>query len=295
MNRIGVDLHMHSYHSDGEWSPQALVDQGHRVGARLMALTDHDTLDGLEEGEHCAREKNIFWWNGVEISVSWGKYTIHVLGLGIDRSHADLYDHLFALRKKRWLRAQEMAQGLADVGIPGSLEGALRYCHGEKERISRTHFARFLVEVGRAKQVGDVFKHFLKEGKPGFVPTQWASLAEAISWIQDACGYAVLAHPGRYPMSRRKLLTLINEFQILGGKGLEVVSSSHSAQQVQDFHIIAQQYSLMGSVGSDFHSPKDSWRILGYNPPLMSCLSPIWSLHPDHEAINQELMCSERE
>jgi predicted metal-dependent phosphoesterase TrpH len=282
MASLAIDLHTHSTYSDGSLSPKALVHLAHQHGARLMALTDHDTLDGLEEGAEAAAALGILWWHGVEISVLWGKHTVHIVGLGVNPKDPSLKAHLAQLQELRWMRAQQMAESLDKHGIRGSLAGALQHSGNSKNTISRTHFARFLINEGHASSMAQVFKKFLTEGKPGFVPTQWASLQEAVEWITQAGGYAVLAHPGRYDMKRSKLITLLDEFRRYGGCGMEVISSSHTPRQTQELTILADQFSLMGSLGSDFHAPQETWRCVGKNPALPACLTPIWCKHPDY-------------
>jgi predicted metal-dependent phosphoesterase TrpH len=292
MTSIGVDLHMHSYKSDGALSPKDLINLAVHNGGQLLALTDHDTTEGLADARETAKDLGIWWWNGVEISVSWGKHTIHIVGLGIDSGNSILNNALDHLRSGRWIRAKAMADGLASVGIYGALEGALALNQDRKDNISRTHFARYLVQEGVCPNTQSVFKRFLTEGKPGFVPTVWADLDRAIYWIQQAGGYAVLAHPGRYKMSRSKLVSLINAFRSYGGVAIEVVSSSHTASQVNDLSILTQQFELMASSGSDFHALGEIWRQVGKTPTLKKSLTPIWTLHPNYLDIQETLNMS---
>lgn len=240
-----------------------------------MALTDHDETRGLAEAGQAAEESGIELVLGVEISVTWAGKTIHVVGLRIDPDHPTLAGGLRGNRSGRRQRAQSMADALAAAGIPGAMEGARHFAQNE-ELIGRTHFARFLVEKGHAKDVKTVFKKYLVRGKPGYVTHQWAALPEAMEWIRAAGGVAVLAHPGRYEMGKEKMSLLLGEFKELGGAALEVVTGSHTADQVPIFADYAERFGLAASVGSDFHAPGEGGRELGRLMPLPERCRPIW-------------------
>lgn len=270
------DLHCHSTASDGVLSPRALVERAASMGVHVLALTDHDELRGLDEARAVADELGIRLVRGVEISISWGGHTIHVVGLNVDSDDPILARGLASNRGGRAERARRMADELARLGIPGALEGAYKFA-GNQDLIGRTHFARFLVERGVVKDVKTVFKKFLVKGKPGYVPHQWASLEEALVWIRAAGGQAVLAHPGRYQMGREKMRLLLSEFKHLGGDAIEVVTGSHTPDQVPVYADLAVEFDLMASVGSDFHAPGEGGRELGRLPALPTRCRPLWS------------------
>jgi predicted metal-dependent phosphoesterase TrpH len=269
------DLHSHSTASDGVLSPGDLVCRAAQQGVQVLALTDHDELRGVAEAAAAASGNGIELVAGVEISVSWSGRTVHVVGLRVDPDSTVLRAGLAANRSGRRERAERMAAALAAVGIPGSMEGA-RVLASNEELISRTHFARFLVEKGYVKDVKTVFKKFLVRGKPGYVSHQWAGLAEAVSWIRQAGGLAVLAHPGRYDMGKEKMSLLLAEFRDVGGIGLEVVTGSHTPDQVPVYAAHAEHFGFLASVGSDFHAPNEGGRELGRLMPLPAGCRPVW-------------------
>lgn len=269
------DLHSHSVVSDGSLTPEALIARAVGQGVNVLALTDHDVTDGLGAAQTAAELHNIHLVPGVEISVTWNGVTIHVLGLGIDKQCEQLQQGLQKLRDFRVLRAEEIARRLEKKGIANSLEGANKFAQGAL--VSRTHFAHFLVESGRAKNVKDVFRKFLVQGKPGHVPGEWAALEDAVQWITMAGGQAVIAHPARYRLSATRLRQLLSEFKACGGVGLEVVSSAHSQLDCINMGRYAKQFDLLASCGSDFHGPEQSWAELGKIPPLPKECRPIWS------------------
>ncbi len=268
------DLHNHSTASDGTLSPADLVMLAARSGVEVLALTDHDSTEGVTEAERMAADVGITLIPGVEISVTWNKQTIHVLGLNVDTENSQLQLGLVGLRAFRDRRALEIGARLEKAGIPDAFEGARAFSNGRL--ISRTHFARYLVQVGAAKDERKVFKHFLVNGKPGHVPGQWASLEDALCWIQAAGGQAVIAHPARYRMTRTKLRNLIKVFVALGGDALEVVSGSHSRDDYFVMAKHAKEFGLLASAGSDFHSPEHPWVVLGRLPLLPDGCRPIW-------------------
>jgi predicted metal-dependent phosphoesterase TrpH len=268
------DLHSHSTASDGTLTPRALVQRAAVAQVRALALTDHDTTEGLEEAAHAAAGCALALIPGVELSVTWGGLTVHVVGLNLQPENAMLQQGLARLREFRDWRAGEIARRLAKKGIEGALEGATALSNGRL--ISRTHFARFLVQKGLAADEKAVFRHYLVKGKPGHVPGQWAGLDEALQWIHGAGGEAVIAHPARYRMTRSKLRRLIGEFKELGGAALEVVSGSHSRDDTFVMARHAADFGLRASAGSDFHTPANPWIDLGRLPPLPEGCIPIW-------------------
>jgi predicted metal-dependent phosphoesterase TrpH len=275
MSMLRYDLHSHSTHSDGLLTPRELVRRSAQRGVDVLALTDHDELSGIAEAKDEAGDVGIRLVPGVELSVSWRHITLHVLGLRVHPDCAALCSGLATIRAGRSARARRMGDALAAVGIPGAYEGALHLVTSER-LISRTHFARFLVEAGHARSTKDVFQRYLAPGKPGYVEHTWASLSEAIGWIQAAGGQAVLAHPGRYPMSPAEMQELLTEFRATGGAGIEVQSPSHSAAQVHEFARQARAFGFAASSGSDYHGPGESGVDLGDMPPLPAGLTPIW-------------------
>lgn len=268
-NKISIDLHCHSVNSDGSHQVKEVLDMAKANGGNYLALTDHDTVAGVTEAKMYAKEIGLNLIGGVEISVTWdGNSLVHILGLNVDETNLNLIENLNKLRMQRYLRGQKIAANLAKVGIQGALAGAMKYADSE-ESLSRTHFSRFLVDSGHAKP-GKAFDKFLAQGKPGYVSQTWASLADAVSWIKDSGGVAVIAHPGRYKFTRTKLLRLITQFKELGGIGLEIISSSHSKDDAYSMAQIAKNEGLVGSVGSDFHTADEGYRkiMVGVNYPL---------------------------
>lgn len=277
---IDADLHSHSAVSDGTLAPSVLVNLAHRRGVHLLALTDHDHLGGLDEARREAQRLDLAFVCGVEVSVSWGGETVHVVGLRIDPTDRALNEGLAATRSGRDVRAREMGEALAAAGIPGAYEGALRHV-SNPAMVGRTHFARFLVEQGVCSDLREVFRRYLVEGKPGFVPHRWASLDEAVGWIKAAGGVAVLAHPARYRLDPAALDTLIDEFVAFGGTGIEVVCASHARDDQRRFAMIAAARRLLASRGSDFHGPGENRVEFGQLAPLPHGLVPVWRDWPE--------------
>jgi hypothetical protein len=276
MSATRHDLHCHSTWSDGLLAPAAIVARAATRGVGVLALTDHDETGGLAEARAAAIDAGITLIDGAELSVSWGSHTIHVVGLAIDPNAAALQAGLASIRAGRTLRARKMADALAAVGIRGAWEGAMKYVTSER-LVSRTHFARYLVEAGYVGEVKDVFRRYLVHGKPGYVPHQWASLSDALSWISTAGGQAVLAHPGRYPLSPTAMRRLLGEFRDQGGAAIEVLSASHTPAHATEYAAYAARFGLLASTGSDFHGPGESWLDLGALPDLPASVTPVWS------------------
>jgi predicted metal-dependent phosphoesterase TrpH len=274
---LNADLHCHSVVSDGTLTPEALAARAAANGVELWALTDHDEVGGQERAAAAAKACGIRYVCGVEISVTFLNQTVHIVGLGVDPENTALRDGLTATRGGRTARAQEMAAELARVGIPGVFEGALKYV-GNPELISRSHFARYLVEAGICPDTNSVFRKYLAQGKPGYVPHRWASLREAVGWITGAGGVAVIAHPARYKFSANEEFALFTEFKGHGGAGVEVVTGSHTSAEYLTYGAAAKDYGLAASRGSDFHSPDESHTDLGSLPYLPGSLTPVWEL-----------------
>lgn len=272
---INLDLHSHSTFSDGTLTPAELVARAARRGVEVLALTDHDDTGGLAAARAAAAEHGIRLIDGVEISVTWNGQTIHIVGLAIDPCEAALQAGLAATRGGRIERARKMAAALGELGIAGSLEGAQQFSHNPN-MIGRTHFARFLVQQGAVKDITTAFKRFLGGGQPCYVPQQWASLGDAVRWINGSGGVAVIAHPGRYPLDSAQIRALLSEFRDLGGAAIEVVSSSHRPHHYATFAAHARQFGLAASAGSDFHAPDESYHDLGSLPALPAGLTAVW-------------------
>jgi predicted metal-dependent phosphoesterase TrpH len=277
---LNADLHCHSVVSDGTMTPEALAQRASANGVELWALTDHDEIGGQRRAAEAAKANGMRYLTGTEISVSFAGETVHIVGLGFDAEDPRMLAGLEATRNGRGPRAHEMAEGLAKVGIKDAYEGALKFV-GNPALISRTHFARFLVESGVCKDTSEVFRKFLTEGKPGYVPHRWASLKDAVAWITQTGGVAVIAHPGRYKFSANEEFALFTEFKTHGGQGVEVVTGSHTAAEFVEYAAIAREFGLAASRGSDFHSPDESHTDLGTLPYLPGDLTPVWDLLAD--------------
>lgn len=272
---LNADLHCHSHVSDGLLSPAALAERAAKAGVGLWALTDHDELGGQAEAREAALDLGLAWLAGVEVSISFAGETVHIVGLGVDPDEAGLQAGLASVRSGRSERARAMGEDLARIGLPGAYEGALRYVHNPN-LVSRTHFARWLVETGVCEATHEVFRRYLTEGKPGYVPHRWAGLGDTVRWITGAGGIAVIAHPGRYRFSPTAEYALITEFMAHGGRGIEVVTGSHSAAEALKYADTAREFGLLASRGSDFHAPGESRTELGALPWLPGDLDAVW-------------------
>lgn len=279
-----IDLHCHSTVSDGLLSPQELVANAARCGLKVLALTDHDDITGLQPARIAAAEHGIHFVNGVEISVTWKKRTLHIVGLKFDADNLALKNALGRVRIGRDERAQEMGESLAKFGIHGAYEGAKAIA--KQSIITRTHFARFLTENNHAKDNKSVFKKYLVKGKPGFVDHQWIGLGDAVELIVNAGGQAVIAHPGRYDLGMVNMHLLMHEFRSYGGAAIEVVTGSHNPPQYQQFAKIAHRFSLKASLGSDYHGPGLSYMAMGCVPDLPDGCVPVWSDWPEAQYLN---------
>lgn len=276
MKPMNADLHCHSNVSDGLLSPAALVERAKANGVDLLALTDHDEIGGLEAARQAAAALGIRFVTGTEISVSWGDdQTVHIVGLNFDERHPELIAGLARVRSGRDARAELMAAELAKVGIDDAYAGALKFV-GNPALISRSHFARYIVERGFARDIKTVFEHWLAKGKPGYVSHAWAELSDALDWIRMAGGVAVIAHPARYRLTPAERRELFVAFKALGGQGIEVVSGSHTEAEVREFAGIAREFGFLASRASDFHGPGESYIDLGRMVQLPPDLTPVW-------------------
>lgn len=278
---LNADLHCHSVVSDGTLTPEELAARAKTNGVELWSLTDHDEIGGQHRAAAAAKAHGMRYLTGTEISITFIGKTVHIVGLGFDADDLALKQGLMQTRGGRGQRAMEMSDGLAKVGIHGAYEGALKFV-GNPELISRTHFARYLVESGVCKETNEVFRKYLTEGKPGFVEHRWATLKDAVSWITGAGGIAVIAHPARYKFTANEEYALFTEFKNHGGRGVEVVTGSHTAAEYVTYGETAREFGLAASRGSDFHSPDESHTDLGTLPYLSGELTPVWDLLTDH-------------
>jgi predicted metal-dependent phosphoesterase TrpH len=274
---LNVDLHCHSTASDGLLTPAEVIRLASIRGVSLVSLTDHDETAGLAEAASAAAELGLDFISGVEVSATWKARTIHVVGLGFDSTNRVMADGLARVRAGRARRARRIADELTRIGIEGSLEGASAYA-GNPQLLSRTHFARFLVERNYARDVKSVFHHYLSGGKPGYVAHEWPSLEDAVQWIRGSGGIAVIAHPGRYRLSETEMEALFSEFRALGGQAVEVVTGNHTPQQCRRFSRLARKFGLAASRGSDFHGPGESRVQPGALAPMPNDLMPVWQL-----------------
>jgi predicted metal-dependent phosphoesterase TrpH len=277
---LNADLHCHSIVSDGTLTPEDLAARAAANGVELWSLTDHDEIGGQSRAAAAARSHGMKYLTGTEISVSFAGQTVHIVGLGFDADDAQMQQGLLATRGGREARARDIAAQLARVGIQDAYEGSLKYV-GNPELISRTHFARFLVESGVCKDMGEVFRRYLTEGKPGYVEHKWASLGDAVRWITRAGGMAVIAHPARYRFTPTEEYALFIEFKAHGGQGVEVVTGSHTVAEYVEYAATAREFGLAASRGSDFHSPEESHTDLGQLPYLPGELTPVWEVLAD--------------
>jgi predicted metal-dependent phosphoesterase TrpH len=292
VHSLNADLHSHSTTSDGTLDAASLAQRAKANGVELWALTDHDELSGLPAARAAAAALDLAFVDGIEISVTFAGTTVHIVGLGIDPANEQLVAGIAAVRAGRELRAKQMGDGLAKAGIQGAYEGATRLAPNP-DLVSRTHFGRFLVNEGIAPDMHAVFRRFLTEGKPGYVEHRWAKLGDAVRWIREAGGVAVIAHPGRYKFTPTEEYALFTEFQAHGGLGVEVVTGSHHAGDIAKYTDMALEFGLLASRGSDFHDPVESRLDLGLLPgaqALSPKLTPVWSLWP--QAAGHDAACA---
>lgn len=274
---MSIDLHCHSYISDGALAPAEVVRRAHANGCTLLALTDHDHTGGLAEARAEAQQLGLQLVSGVEISTSWRHHTIHIVGLNFDEHHAPLQQLLQQLRQGRLQRLRAMADKLSKKGIEGAYEGALRYSRNP-ESVSRTHLAEFLIERGYVRHKADAFRKYLGDGKCGYVRHEWTALKTAVQVIRQAGGLAVMAHPIRYHLSATARRNLFADFKSAGGTAIEVHSGSMNQNDRLNYALLAQQFDFLASSGSDFHRDNDfSGGILGACPELPPTCRPVWT------------------
>lgn len=282
------DLHCHSHFSDGFLSPDDLLARAKAQQVDVLALTDHDTIAGVVLAQNAAKLHGIYLIPGIEFSSQWGKSGVHILGLGVDISSAELLAAVDAQEVARRNRAEQIALKLAKCGIEGALAGAQAFA-GDAN-VGRPHFAQFLVQQGVVKDFNAAFKKYLGAGKPADVKYEWPQMSQVIDWIHKAGGVAVLAHPYKYNLTRTKMVALIKDFAAAGGTAVELVNGLQSQAETKDLARILNGLGLSASCGSDFHVPGQPWQELGHMSPLPEDVAPVWLLssvnrflppHPD--------------
>lgn len=271
-----VDLHCHSLASDGALTPQQVLERAHANEVSMLALTDHDTIAGIAEATATAVSLGVNFVPGIELSSQWSGVGIHVVGLAIESQNPLLTSALCEQSHKRETRAQEIGRRLAKLGFDGCYEGAKQIA-GDSE-IGRPHFARYMVEQGFVEDHSTAFNKYLGAGKVGDVKNQWPGLEEVVRWIHVAGGYAVLAHPDKYKLTRMKLRRLLTDFKEVGGDAIEVVSGQQNKDITEYFARLCEEFDFYASCGSDFHNPNTRWCDLGKVAPLPKICRPVWQL-----------------
>ncbi|KAA5932967.1 PHP domain-containing protein [Pantoea sp. Bo_2] len=273
------DLHSHTRASDGLLTPAELVQRAVEMRVGVLAITDHDSVAGVEEAQQTARDHDlpIKVLAGAEISTLWENHEIHIVGLDIDIHHPAMVTFLAGQHDCRRTRAQEIGERLAKARIPDALAGAMRLADGGI--ITRGHFARFLIEQGKADNMVQVFKNYLARGKTGYVPPQWCTIKQAIDAIHHSGGCAVLAHPGRYGLSAKWLKRLVAHFREAGGDAMEVAQCQQAPNERTTLAQYARDNELAASQGSDFHQPCP-WIELGRKLWLPAAVEPVWERFP---------------
>jgi 3',5'-nucleoside bisphosphate phosphatase len=277
VDRVTLDLHTHSHCSDGSLRPAELVQRATSAGIEVLALTDHDTIAGLEEAQGAAGHCGIRLVPGVEISASWRSQAIHVLGLWIDPAAARLQSMLNSQADRRRLRMRRICAALSKLGLPGTALLAAVEAHPGLP--TRSHLAGALVAGGHVNRTDDAFRKYLGAGRAAHVAVDWPPLAQVVGWIVEAGGVASLAHPVRYALSSAARNQLLADFVAAGGGALEVVTGGNGAQHSQACAMLAVKFGLKGSVGSDFHNPQLTWNPLGRLAKLPDCVVPVWRSH----------------
>jgi len=271
---LNIDLHTHSNCSDGSLTPADLVARAAAAGVEVLALTDHDTVAGLEQAEQSAGVHGLRLVPGVEISASWRAQAIHVLGLWIDPASADLRSVLKMQAERRRARMRKICARLEKLGLPGPL--LLAAVEAQPGLPTRAHLANAMVAGGHVNRADEAFRRYLGAGKPANVAAEWPALDVVVGWIRAAGGVATLAHPARYALSAGGRRQMLADFVAAGGGALEVVTGANGAQHVEGVAALAVKYGLMGSVGSDFHDPQLTWNPLGRSLKLPDCVTPVW-------------------
>ncbi len=274
LNLEKVDLHCHSFFSDGELSPEALIEKAIDARIRLLALTDHDTIEGIARLREAAKTHGITVIDGVELSVRWKMHDIHILGLNLDSRHSSLTALLIKQNEQRSARAKQMSNALETIGVQRAYQKACEIAG--HERVGRPHLAQVLINEGLVKDMQTAFDRYLKRGRLAYVPTSWISVEESVTGILQSGGMAVIAHPMKYKLTRSKLHALITDFKMADGRGLEVVSGDMNASQIGELAGLCERFELLASSGSDYHSDRHSRVKLGQQSPLPLNCKPIW-------------------
>lgn len=276
MKELKYDLHCHSSFSDGTLPPADLILRAKEQGVTTLALTDHDTVAGLAQAQQAAEHHELNFIPGIELSCLWERKTFHILGLNIDPRNPELLAGTQQLQSIRLERAKKIAAKLEKNKIPGAFE-AVQTAAGTG-MITRPHFANFLLENNHVSSIQNAFDRYLGQGKPAFVTTEWVKMEEAIHWINSAGGIAVVAHPMRYKLTASWMRRFLKAFKETGGIGIEIITARSNADEIRRTVHFAQQFELYGSVGSDFHTPKNQWVELGRLAPLPINIKPVWTL-----------------
>ncbi|WP_150303464.1 PHP domain-containing protein [Pseudomonas saliphila] len=276
-----ADLHMHSTASDGSLTPAELMRQAAASGVELIALTDHDCLDGQQTAQSTAQSLGMQWVSGVELSAQWQGHTLHVLGYGFDPQEPGLVEAINKVQEGRWRRAEQIAQRLAGKNMPGALEGALAVQRSAGAELhsppARPHFADWMVNAGHVRDRSEAFRKWLGAGKLGDIKQHWPELAEAIQPLRDAGGVAVMAHPWHYGFTRSRLRRLLRDFAEAGGRGIEVVNGKQPPEQVAYLAKLSVEFGFFASCGSDFHHPDSPWMALGRMTAMPPECTPVWA------------------
>lgn len=257
-----IDLHNHSYYSDGILSPSEVVRLAKKSGCNVFALTDHDTTNGLDEAQQEANNQQIKLIHGVEISTMWSNMTLHIIGLNIDKDNPTLQAGLSQHQDFRKIRAEKMARSLGGAGVVGAM--GKTQALAKTDMLTRTHFAQMLIQEGVCKDMKSVFRRFLTGKKPGSVSGKWAQFDKVIKWIHNAGGVAVLAHPLRYRMTRTKVQRMLSHLSNAGLDGVEVVTAHSTDEEITLMSKWADEYDLLYSRGSDYHGWSNQKIKIGY-------------------------------
>lgn len=268
-----IDLHCHSNFSDGALSPEELIQKAQLNQVTCLSLTDHDTVAGYARLKEAALNSGICIVNGIEFSTRWKKYDIHILGYQINHT-SSLEELIQCQNNSRITRAEQIGASLDAMGLENTYQKACEVA-GHK-RVGRPHFAKVLVNEGKARDMQAAFKQFLIRGRGAYVPTPWISIYESVEGIIKAGGQAVIAHPLKYGLTRTKLHELIIEFKEAGGHGIEVVSGEMTVTQIKEVAALCLRFKLLASSGSDFHSDTGSRINLGRQQQLPINCTPIW-------------------
>jgi len=273
-----VDLHNHSYYSDGVFSPSEVVRLADEADCDLFALTDHDTTDGLDEARQTADKLSVDLVSGVEISAFWRNMTIHIIGLDIDIDNDILQAGLAHNQQLRKERAEKIALGLWRAGIKDALEKTQAL--SKTDMLTRTHFAQMLIREGYCKDMKSVFRRYLTGKKPGGIRVEWKNIDEVVGWIHAAGGQAVLAHPFRYRMTNTKIKNMFLNFKEVLGDGIEVVTATSTDEEITLSNQWTKEYKLLSSCGSDYHGWPNQRIQIGCLKDLPNLDNAIWRYLP---------------